>query len=253
MDTAGAVLGPLAGYFFLQRFPDQLRSLYLLAFIPALLGVLVLLFFVRETRKQAPPDTERKPLPRFTLAGLSPEYRRYLMTVGVFGLGNSSDAFLLLRAQNMGVRASQMLLLYALFNVVEAALGYAAGNLGDRIGRRPLIATGWAIFALVYLGFAILHGPLAVWILFTVYGLYYTLTQGTQKALAADLANPALRGAQIGAFHMLTGLAALPASLAAGFLYSCVSPSAPFYLGAAMAALATILLLTSRRSGKISV
>jgi MFS family permease len=249
LDTTGAVLGPLLGYLFLQRFPNQFRWLYLLAFIPALIGVLVLVLFVREQKKaSAAEPAERKPLPRFTLAGLSPDYRRYLTIVGLFGLGNSSDAFLLLRAQGMGVAPAHMLLLYALFNVVEAVLAFSAGTLSDRVGRRPLIALGWGVFALVYLGFALLHSPAAAWILFTIYGLYYTLTQGTQKALAADLAHPERRGTEIGAFHMLVGLAALPASLLAGLLYSKVSPSAPFYLGAATAGAAALLLWGSSRT-----
>ncbi len=169
------------------------------------------------------------------------------MIVGLFGLGNSSDAFLLLRAQGMGVSPVHMLLLYAMFNAVEAVLAYAAGNLSDRVGRRPLIALGWGIFAVVYLGFALLSSPAAAWILFTVYGLYYTLTQGTQKALAADLAHPERRGMEIGAFHLLVGVSALPASLLAGLLYSKVSPSAPFYVGAATAALSALLLWGSQR------
>lgn len=248
MDTTGAVLGPLIGYLFLQRFPDHLRYLYVLAFVPALVGVLILLFFVREAKRHGVDEAgaaRPAPPPRFTLSGLSPEYRRYLLVIGLFGLGNSSDAFLLLRAQEMGVSAKHLLLLYALFNVVEAVLAYTVGRLSDRVGRRPLIAAGYAIFALVYLGFALLKGPLAVWGLFTVYGLYYTLTQGTQKALAADFAHPERRGAEIGAFHLLVGVSALPASLIAGWLYSHVSPAAPFFVGAVTATVAAMLLLLS--------
>jgi MFS family permease len=245
LDTTGAVLGPLAGWLYLRSFPDHLRWLYLIAFVPAVLGVLVLLLFVREARKGA----EGKPAapPTFNLRGLSPAYRHYLLVVGLFGLGNSSDAFLLLRAGDQGVRPDHLLLLYALFNVVEATLGYFAGRLSDRVGRRPLIAAGYGVFALVYLGFALLHSTAAVWGLFLLYGLYYTLSQGTQKALAADLSHPDRRGAEIGAFHLLVGIAALPASLVAGWLYTRVSPAAPFLLGATTATLAAALLLLSSR------
>jgi MFS family permease len=148
----------------------------------------------------------------------------------------------------VGVRPDHLLLLYALFNVVEAALGYFAGQLSDRIGRRPLIAAGYGVFALVYLGFGLLHSPAAVWGLFLLYGLYYTLTQGTQKALATDLSHPDRRGTEIGAFHLLVGIAALPASLLAGWLYTHVGPAAPFLLGALTATLAATLLLTVPRS-----
>ncbi|AIE83780.1 MFS transporter [Fimbriimonas ginsengisoli] len=240
MDTTGAVLGPLMGYVFLQRFPGQFRSLYLLAFLPAVLGVVVLVTVVRERAKTGEAI---KGSAAFSISGLSPSYRRYLLIIGLFALGNSSDAFILLRAQTMGVRADQMLLLYALFNVVEATLGYAAGGLSDKVGRKPLIVAGWTIFALVYLGFALASSPGIAWALFVAYGLYYTFTQGTQKAFAADLAHADRRGAELGAFHMLLGLGALPASLIAGALFSRVSPSAPFFMGAFTAALSAGLLL----------
>lgn len=246
MDTTGAVVGPLLGFVFLQRFPGAFRWLYVLAFVPALIGVLTLIIFVRERAGRDATEEPKQAPPRFTLSGLSPAYRRYLLIVGLFSLGNSSDAFLILRSQSMGIGASQTLLLYALFNVVEAIFGYQAGRLSDRIGRRPLVAAGYGVFALVYLGFAALRGPGPVWVLFTLYGLYYTLTQGVQKALAADLAHPERRGLEIGAFHMLVGLAALPASLLAGGLYTFVDPAAPFYLGAASATLAAFLLLTGK-------
>ena len=247
MDTTGAVIGPLIGYLYLRLFPDALRELYFLAFIPGLLSVFALLFFVREAKKGAARSGAAKPaIFPFTLSGLSAEYRTYLAIVALFALGNSSDAFLLLRAGDRGMTAQNLLLLYAAFNVVEAVLAYFAGGLSDRVGRRPLLAAGYGVFALVYLGFARLPGSAAVWPLFLLYGFYYTLTQGTQRAYAADLANPARRGAEIGAFHFVVGLSALPASLIAGWLYSRVSPAAPFYVSAATAITAALLLLLWR-------
>jgi MFS family permease len=244
LDTAGAVLGPLVGYAFLRFYPLHLRWIYFVAFAPALVGLFVLATVVRE---KAPARKMDASPPRFLLTGLSPAFRRYLLAIGIFGLGNSSDAFLLLRARGMGVPAADLLLLYALFNCVEAGLGYATGGLSDRIGRRPLIAAGWGVFALVYLGFALCNGPLAASLLFLLYGFYYTLTQGSQKALAADMAHPDRRGAEMGAFHLLNGIAALPASLIAGYLYAHVSPSAPFFAGAVSAALAVIFLLRVKK------
>jgi MFS family permease len=166
-----------------------------------------------------------------------------LLIVALFSLGNSSDALLLLRARDLGLSAERTLLLYALFNVVEAALGYFAGRLSDRVGRKPLLAAGWLVFAGVYFGFAMARGPAAVWPLFVAYGLYYTLTQGVQKALAADYADPRRRAEEMGLFHMVVGILAFPASLAAGLLYDRVAPSAPFYLGGATAILAALALL----------
>lgn len=250
MDTLGAVVGPFLGYLFLQSSitPQHLRWLYLIAFIPAILGVMVLAFFVRERRAGNNNPEEQISLRSRILPSLSdfrtlsPAYRWYLLVVGIFSLGNSSDAFLLLRAGDMGVGPGHLLLLYATFNVVEALLAYGAGMLTDRIGRRPVVVAGYLVFAAVYLGFALLHGPAAVWGLFMGYGLYYTLTQGTQRALAADLSRPERRAADLGMFHMIVGLCALPASLAAGWLYTLFKP-APFLLGAGAAALAAALLI----------
>ena len=161
---------------------------------------------------------------------------------GLFGLGNSSDAFLLLRSQDLGFASNQVLLLYALFNLVEVSLSLAAGNLSDRVGRRPLLASGYLVFAGVYLGFAIAPTAAAIWPLFMLYGLYSTLTRGVQKAFVADLVHSARRGAEIGTFYLVTGLVALPASLIAGWLYTQVGTATPFFVSAAMAAIAALLL-----------
>src|SRR5207244_3842009 len=158
-------------------------------------------------------------------------YRRYLAIVTLFALGNSSDAFLILRSQTMGVRPEQVMLIYASFNVVEAILSYRAGGLSDRIGRKPILAAGYGVFAVVYLGFALLTGVLAAWVLFVLYGFYYTMSQGIQRALAADYAHPDRRATELGAFHTLVGLAAFPASVIAGLLFTYLAPSAPFFYG----------------------
>lgn len=242
MDTTGAVLGPVLGYLYLSSYPEAYRNLYLIALIPGMLGVLVLWLFVREKpRNPDAPGESAAPL-REVFRGLSPDYRRYLAIVTLFAIGNSSDAFLVLRSQNMGVRAEHILLVYALFNVVEALLSYQIGKLSDRVGRRPVAAAGYLVFAVVYSGFALFNSAAAAWILFSLYGLYYALTQGVQRALAADFAHPERRATELGAFHMLVGIAALPASLFAGMLYTYVSPRAPFVVGAASAALAAVLL-----------
>ena len=255
LDTTGAVLGPLIGYFFLRANPGTLgvglRSLYWIAFIPALLGVLLLWLAVKEepdkktSRGLSGAEKNRKER-LFSLAGLSPTYKRFLLAVGVFSLVNSSDQFLLLRAQEGAkLTPESILLLYALFNMVEASLGYLVGKLSDTVGRWPLIVAGWGVFALVYAGFALLPSGVGfggVLGLFLLYGLYSTLTQGAQKALAADMTDPTQRGRQLGIFHLVVGIGALPASLIAGGLYDMVSPAAPFWLGAGGAVIAVLLL-----------
>ena len=276
MDTIGAVLGPLIGFFLVSLFArnhglstsdlnhsssgplaaplqdiwkQAFRWIYWVAFIPGTLGVFALLVFVQETGRERKPVTKpvlgptvsRTALPGFK--NLNPVYKRYLLIVALFSIGNSSDSFLILRAQSpqMGIGPQYIFLLYALFNVMEAFLAYPAGHLSDRIGRRPLLITGYIVFSLVYLGFALLQGPLAAIALFVIYGFYYTLTSGAQRALAADLAHPERRGAEIGAFHMVVGISALPASILAGWLYV-INPVLPFVVGAACAGAAAILL-----------
>ncbi|MEM9162931.1 MAG: MFS transporter [Cyanobacteria bacterium P01_F01_bin.4] len=245
LETVGEVLGPLLGFLLLQRFVGNYRGVFAIAVLPALIGVFVLLKWVQEPQLTT---AERKSRPKFTLQGLSPTYRRYLMAIGLFSLGNSSDAFLLVRSQDLGIAGAQVLLLYALFNLVETCLGLAAGRLSDRIGRRPLLVMGYTVFALVYLGFATARSAEVVWGLFMFYGLYSTLTRGVQKAFVADLVHPDRRGAEIGTFHMLIGLAALPASLIAGWLYTQVSVAAPFYFSVGTTILSIGLLISIRRS-----
>lgn len=245
LETVGEVIGPLLGFLFLQQFADNYRGVFAIAFIPALLGVLLLLVLVQEPGEVSRKKSSR---PQFTLQGLSPTYRQYLMVVGIFSLGNSSDVFLLLRAQDLGFEGTQLLLLYTVFNLVETFLGLTAGRLSDRVGRRPLLITGYLVFALVYLGFATVTRAEMVWGLFMLYGLYSTLTRGVQKAFVADLVHPERRGAEIGTFYMLVGLIALPASLIAGWLYAQVSVAAPFYLSAGTAIVAALLLGSVRHS-----
>ena len=241
LETVGEVLGPLVGFVFLQHHAENYRGVFAIAFIPALLGVLTLLTQVKEHR----PQTRKAP-PQFTLRGLSPAYQQYLSVIVLFSVGNSSDAFLLLRAQDLGFTGSQILLLYAAFNLVAVGLGLLAGQWSDRVGRRPLLVSGYLIFALTYFGFARATDPMAIWILFVLYGLYSTLTRGVQKAFVADLVHPHRRGAETGTFHMVVGLAALPASMIAGWLYTTVSVAAPFYVSSAIAVMATLLLMRIR-------
>lgn len=251
MDTLGAVIGPLLGFAFVRAMGPRLgetgafRNLYLLAFIPGILGVMALAWLVRE---QGTSPAKGRVMPSWR--NLSPAYRHFLLIVGIFSIGNSSDTFLILRSRDLGVAEGQVFLLYALFNVVEALLGYPAGRLSDRVGRRILLTAGYAVFGLVYLGFALARSAWLAWPLFVVYGLYYTLTQGVQRAMAADLADPAARAGQIGAFHMVIGVMALPASLVAGRLYGIWTP-APFLLGAVTAGVATAMMAVSAARNRV--
>ena len=238
LETVGEVLGPLAGFLFLLLYAENYRGVFAIAFIPALFGVLVLLRWAKEPKTAS----NQRHLPKFTFSGLSSAYRQYLGIVVLFGLGNSSDAFLLVRSQDLGFSGADLLLLYAAFNLMSVVLGVTVGRLSDQVGRRPLLVAGYGLFALVYSGFAVAESRGLIWILFVFYGLYTALTRGVQKALVADLVHPGRRGAEIGTFHMLIGLVALPASLLAGFLYTQISVGAPFYFSAGVSAIAALLL-----------
>ncbi|NJN30679.1 MAG: MFS transporter [Synechococcales cyanobacterium RM1_1_8] len=222
LEAVGEVAGPALGFLFLLGFPGRYRALFALAMVPAVLSVL-LLSRVREAK----PPAEKRQRPRFRFQCLQPGYRRFLWAVGLFGLANSSDAFLLMRAQDLGFGPRQLFLLYMLFNGVELLLTYRLGRLSDLLGRRWLLGSGWIVFALVYGGFAIAQSPSHLVILFAAYGLYQALTRGIQKSWVADLVNPSHRGAEIGTFYLVLGITALPASLIAGWLYTTVSPALP--------------------------
>ena len=250
MDTAGAVLGPFAAYLLLRHVAAghatavMYRTIFFLAAIPAILGVVILAAAIKE------PHAERRQaqLPRIRLSGFDRRFKLFLLIATLFAIGNSSDVFLILRARNLGVAPENVLLIYVAFNIVAAALSMPMGNLSDRIGRRPVIALGYFVFAVVYGGFALATSQITAWALFLVYGAYYACTESVQRAYAADLSPVDLRGTAMGTYHTFIGLAMLPASLVAGFLWQKVSPAATFVYGAAMALVSALLLLALLRS-----
>jgi len=229
----------------LTRETFQLATL--ISFIPAALAVLILLFGVRETLSTTAPTQARLPL---SFRRLSPKLRAYLFIVLVFTLGNSADAFLILRAQERGLSVLGVLAMLMSFNLVYTLVSVPAGALSDRLGRRRLIIAGWAIYALIYLGFAAATDVWQIWLLYAAYGIYYGIFEGVTKALVGDLTDPAERGTAYGAYNTAIGLAALPASLIAGVLWQGIGgwmgfgASAPFLFGALMALLALVLFVT---------
>lgn len=240
MDTVGAVAGPLLAFWLLKSLGAGYRTIFLLSAVPAVLGVLILIAFVREPSRA---QVTRGEVPSLRLGAFGRYFKFFLLVVVVFSLGNSSDVFLILRAQNVGIDVGSILLIYVLFKSVEAALSTFAGAASDRLGRRNVIFAGYLIFAAVYAGFGFAPGgSTGIWVLFGFYGLHRAMTTGVQRAFAADLISVEMRGTGLGAYHTLAGLALLPASVVAGYLWDAVSPSAPFYFGAAMALIAAVLL-----------
>jgi MFS family permease len=245
MDNAGAVLGPLIAYLLIRHFNFTLRHVFWMAAIPGALAFLVLVIAVREVQHQEPAA---KGTTIDTSVKLGGRFWFYIAIVFLFTLGNSTDAFLLLRSNQLGVAVALAPILWAFFNGVKAAFGTWGGSLSDRFGRKPLIIAGWTMYALVYLGFAMATSQWHAWALFAAYALFYAFTEGTEKAFVADLIPRERRGAAFGWFNLAIGLGALPASLIFGAIWDRVSPHAAFLFGASMAILASIGMFFVRSS-----
>lgn len=263
-DTLGAAIGiggALLVIFLVQGEASSLgapafRALALVAIAPGLAGVLVLALFAREVRQPPAGKPAGKAPAMFSLAtwrALGQPFLRFLAITALFDLGNSSDAFLVLRASERGASVLAVLSMLLVFNLVYAASALPAGRFSDRFGRRGVLIAGWTLYALLYLGFARAESANQVFALFAAYGVYYGLTLGSAKALVADLVPAELRGTAFGLFAAVLALGDLPASLLAGVLWEGAfgfpgfGPAAPFYFGAATAALASLWLFLSPR------
>ena len=241
MDHAGALVGPLIATLLLAWFVKDLRTVFWIAAIPGLLAVVLIIWKVRETvRTRSGDGSFLRIVPRG-------ELRQYLLILFLFTLGNSSDAFLLLRAGELGVAPARIPLLWAFFHLVKMGGSTPFGALSDRIGRRRVIVVGWGIYATSYAGFALAETEMACWLLFALYGLFYAMTEGAEKALLADIAPAQERGSAFGWYNFAVGAGALPASLIFGAVWEKVEREAAFGLGAGLAALAAVLLLSFAR------
>lgn len=258
MDTSGAAAGLIVAavvVFLLQRGSLELSRityqwLVLIGIIPAALALLMFLF-IREAKRgsnepNCPDANKCQPYDksfRNTKEGFDLRFNLFLGIMFLFTLGNSSDAFLILRAQNVGNCVVHILLMLILFNVVYAATSLPAGILSDRLGRSRIIVLGWLIYAFTYLGFALASVSWQIWFLFALYGVYYGLAEGVARAFVADLVPEDRRGTAYGLFHGVVGITLLPASIIAGWLWQAIGPAAPFYFGAGLAFLAMLGLL----------
>ena len=253
MDHTGAVIGPLIGYLVLFYFATNVatpsahdfRNIFLVASIPALAAVFVAAMFVREAGHPADArQTDTEATVRFSLRGFDRNFKRFLFILALFTLSNSSDFFLILRAQTTGVSAPHTLLLWAAFHIVKVLSSIFGGDLSDRLGRRRLIVSGWILYAAVYAGFAFVSNEVSVWILFMIYGIYFGLSEGAEKALVADLVKREQRGTAYGLYNLAFGITVLPASLLMGTLWDWRGPQTAFLVSAVLGGSAAILLLT---------
>jgi MFS family permease len=248
-DTAGAFVGlgiaaliiwlTQSGATELTRHTFQ--TVVLVSIIPAVLAVLVLALGVKEV-EAARKDSNG--IPSLNWKSLDKRFLAFLVVVIIFTLGNSSDSFIILRAQNRGLSVLQIMGMLMTFNAIYSLLAGPMGSLSDRIGRRKLMLAGWTIYGLVYLGFALSQTGAQIWALYAIYGVYYALTEGVAKALVADFVPQEQRGTAYGLFNAAIGLTALPASLIAGILWQYINPAAPFVFGASLSLLAGVLLFT---------
>ena len=250
-DTAGAVLGlaiALLVVWLAQSGSAGLtastfRTLVLISLIPAALAVITLALGATDV-----PVSGTAKAPSFGFKGLGRPFLLFMLIVGIFDLGNSSDAFLVLRAQERGLSVLGVLGMLITFNVIYTLISTPAGALSDRIGRRRLLIGGWLVYALIYLGFGLAQTAWHIWALYAVYGFYYGMAYGTAKALVADLVPANLRGTAFGTYNAVLGILDFPASVIAGVLWQGVGrwagwgPSAPFIFGAAMALIAAVAL-----------
>lgn len=250
-DTAGAFVGMLIALgvvWFLQQAgatlsADTFRALVLVSLIPAVLAVLSLALGARDT-----PVLKQRPAPKFAFRALGKPFMVFMVIVGIFDLGNSSDAFLVLRAQERGVNVVGVLAMLVMFNLVYTLVSIPAGSLSDRIGRRRLIIGGWLVYAAIYAGFGLAQEGWHIWALYVVYGLYYGLAFGTSKAMIADLVPEAARGTAYGTYNAVLGILDFPASLIAGILWHGIGAwegfgaPAPFLFGSALALIAAVLM-----------
>lgn len=249
-DTAGAMVGMLIALVVvwlmqtdaLTLARETFQRLILISMVPGFLAVVGLVWLAREV-----PVTELRPRPQLSWRGLPPLFRRYVLVVLLFTLGNSADAFLILRAQERGLSVIGVLGMLATFNLVYALVSGPAGALSDRIGRRKLLVAGWLVYGLLYLGFGLAAAAWQIWLLYALYGIYYGTVEGTAKAFVADLVEKEQRGTAYGVYNAAVGIAALPASLIAGVLWQGVGSwggfgaAAPFLFGATLALVAVVL------------
>lgn len=245
-DHLGAVIGPLLGSALLFVVAGRVRLVFALALLPGLVSLAIIVLGVRERAPDSAPQRDARIDVTQATTSVRGPLARFLAVLLVFSLGNATDAFLLLRAQELGVPLSAIPLLWAVHHISKMTWSIPGGALADRVGPRRTIVAGWLVYALSYAGFALASTVWQAWALFLVYGLFYGLTEAPEKALIAQLAPAGQRGGAFGAYHFVIGIAALPASVLFGVLWQQYGAAAAFSFGATLALLAAVLLGLTR-------
>ncbi|MBF0538703.1 MAG: MFS transporter [Nitrospirae bacterium] len=240
MDTMGAVVGPALAFLLLRILSNDYRKVFWLSMIPGVITVLLIIFFITEKKRSTVSNAEK---PKLTLRHFDWRFKFFAIIAGLFAIGNSSDVFLILRAQQVGVSTVMIPVVYLLFNIIYSSAAIPSGIVADRFGRKKVILIGFVLFAILYYGFAITASTTVVWILFGFYGLFMGLTEGIQKAFLATIIPQDFKATAFGVYNTVIGFAMFPANLIGGWLWDHISPSATFYFGAITAALSALLFV----------
>ena len=251
-DHLGAVVGPVCAFLLLSWIASdssnptarEYQQVFLFASIPVVIGLFVIVFFVRE-EKRTLKQVEYAPV-KLSIREFDGNFKRFMAIIALFTLSNSTDAFLLLRAQQAGISPAVLPLLWMVLHFSKVCSSIVFGNLSDRVGRRKLIFAGWAVYALVYAGFAVVSSSWQAWCLFIIYGTYFGLTEGSEKAMVADMVEEEKRGTAYGLYNLAIGITVFPASLMFGLLWDRFGAETAFLISAAISLLAAGLLITVR-------
>ncbi|MCD6281665.1 MAG: MFS transporter [Deltaproteobacteria bacterium] len=240
MDHMGAIIGPLIAASLIRFCNYSLKTVFLLSAIPGVITVMIAFFAVKE---KTPRKSHRIEVNNAHKSFMRPAYLFFLVTILVFTLGNSTDAFLLLRAKNLGVTLGMIPILWVVFHISKTLFSVPGGRLSDILGRKAIIIAGWVVYSLVYLGFAFAASEVSVWILFVIYGVYFGLCEGTEKAFVADLVpDEGSRGNAYGLYNLAIGIGAFPASVVFGVVWDVFGPHWAFIMGSALALIASVML-----------
>ncbi|PIU29003.1 MAG: MFS transporter [Candidatus Hydromicrobium americanum] len=239
LDTLGAVFGPLAAILFLAIFNNNIRLIFYIAFIPGLIGIILLLIFVREKKKNALCFSDLK----LKWRDVNPSFKIFLLISIIFSIGNSSDAFLILRAQNLGLAIKVTIFAYVLFNLTYALFSIPAGVIVDKIGAKKVLIMGLVLFSLVYFFLGLINSSLFIWLLFPVYGIYMALTEGVGKAYISLLVPQEKSGTAFGIYQTSIGICSFFSSLIAGVMWNYINVRVPFYFGSITALISAILFI----------
>jgi len=249
MDNSGAIAGPLAAFALLSLLPGDYRLIFLLAGIPAILALFVIIFGIKEAGK-----SKHELFVKFHFRDFPAKYYLFLGIVFVFTLGNSTDALLMVKANEAGIKVAFIPLVYLITNMVSVFTSIPLGTLSDRIGKERLLIAGYLIYSVVYFGFGVTTSIGSIVFLFALYGLYSASTDGIQKAFVSDMIDNNKKGTGLGIYNAILGVTLLPASLLAGYMYDRINSSVPFYFGAGMAFISAIMMLFFfRNNGKKEV